>query len=155
MQQSFKQLQQTQYNQEQIKQYINEVRQIKEEYSYAPYSKFHVGSLVIDQNDKKYIGVNVENASYGLSICAERNAIFTGVSQGLKKIKLIVVNCNTIKVGSPCGACRQVIAEFSDDKTIIICSNEQDQYEITDLQGILPGAFTPKDLEQPKKGIIY
>lgn len=74
--------------------------------AYCPYSKFSVGCVLIDQDDQKYFGVNVENASYGLTICAELNAITSAVTGSLKKIKLIAVNLSTDKVGVPCGSCR-------------------------------------------------
>ena len=86
---------------------------------YCPYSHFPVGAAVIGQDDKLYLGCNIENASYGLTVCAERTAIFNAVSAGNRKIKGVAVTClkgNTSDPGSlmPCGACRQVISEFLD-----------------------------------------
>ena len=86
--------------------YIDEVNLLLER-AYVPYSKFPVAALLIDNNGKKYKGVNVENASYGLTLCAERNAITTAVTGGMKKIKLLVITGNTPEPISPCGACRQ------------------------------------------------
>lgn len=74
--------------------------------AYCPYSKFKVGCALIDQDDKMHMGCNVENASYGLSCCAERNTIFSAIPKGLKYIKLLVVIGDTKKGCSPCGACR-------------------------------------------------
>lgn len=91
--------------------------------------------------------MNVENASYGLTICAERNAITSAVTSTMKKIKLIAINLSTEKVGVPCGACRQVIGEFADKNTLIVLSNDRGNLEITDIQSILPAAFGPADLE--------
>ena len=87
--------------------------------AYCPYSHFPVGAAVIGQDDKLYLGCNIETASYGLTVCAERTAIFNAVSAGNRKIKGVAVTClkgNTSDPGSlmPCGACRQVISEFLD-----------------------------------------
>ena len=110
------------------------------------YSKFPVAALLIDNNGKKYKGVNVENASYGLTLCAERNAITTAVTGGMKKIKLLVITGNTPEPISPCGACRQVIREFSDKDTVIILANKDGKYESTSLEKLLPYSFGPEDL---------
>jgi cytidine deaminase len=89
--------------------------------SYSPYSKFPVGCAIVDQNENIYLGCNVENASYGLSVCAERNAVFSAISKagpGMR-IKLAVIFTPTTQPTTPCGACRQVLQEFSDDIRII------------------------------------
>lgn len=125
--------------------YIDEVNLLLER-AYVPYSKFPVAALLIDNNGKKYKGVNVENASYGLTLCAERNAITTAVTGGMKKIKLLVVTGNTPEPISPCGACRQVIREFSDKDTVIILTNRNRKYRITSLEELLPHSFGPEDL---------
>lgn len=125
--------------------YIDEVNLLLER-AYVPYSKFPVAALLIDNNGKKYKGVNVENASYGLTLCAERNAITTAVTGGMKKIKLLVVTGNTPEPISPCGACRQVIREFSDKDTVIILANKDGKYESTSLEKLLPYSFGPEDL---------
>src|SRR6476469_2620646 len=80
--------------------------------SYAPYSKFRVGTAVLADSGKIYTGCNVENASYGLCNCAERTAIFTAASAGERKLKAVVVFTPTPTPTMPCGACRQVINEF-------------------------------------------
>ena len=125
--------------------YIDEVNLLLER-AYVPYSKFPVAALLIDNNGKKYKGVNVENASYGLTLCAERNAITTAVTGGMKKIKLLVVTGNTSEPISPCGACRQVIREFSDKDTVIILANKDGKYERTSLEKLLPYSFGSEDL---------
>lgn len=125
--------------------YIDEVNLLLER-AYVPYSKFPVAALLIDNNGKKYEGVNVENASYGLTLCAERNAITTAVTGGMKKIKLLVITGNTPEPISPCGACRQVIREFSDKDTVIILANKDGKYESTSLEKLLPYSFGPEDL---------
>ena len=125
--------------------YIDEVNLLLER-AYVPYSKFPVAALLIDNNGKKYKGVNVENASYGLTLCAERNAITTAVTGGMKKIKLLVVTGNTSEPISPCGVCRQVIREFSDKDTVIILANKDGKYESTSLEKLLPYSFGSEDL---------
>ena len=125
--------------------YIDEVNLLLER-AYVPYSKFPVAALLIDNNGKKYKGVTVENASYGLTLCAERNAITTAVTGGMKKIKLLVVTGNTSEPISPCGACRQVIREFSDKDTVIILANKDGKYESTSLEKLLPYSFGSEDL---------
>lgn len=119
---------------------IDETLKVREK-AYAPYSKFKVGALVIDDNDNIHYGVNVENGSYGLSNCAERSAIFTAVTNGMKSIKAIVVVADTTDPVSPCGACRQVLSEFADKNTMIILSNLKRDYKIMSLEEILPYGF--------------
>lgn len=128
-----------------ILKYIDEANEILER-AYVPYSKFPVAALLIDDNGNKHKGVNVENASYGLGICAERNVIPTAVTEGMKKIKLLVVTGRTSEPISPCGACRQVISEFSDEDTIIILTNTDRKYMVTSIQELLPYSFGEKDL---------
>ncbi len=130
---------------DEIKKYIKEVNTVLEK-AYVPYSKFPVAALLIDENNNKHVGVNVENASYGLGICAERNVIPTAVTQGMKKIKLLVVTGGTPEPISPCGACRQVISEFSDEETIIILTNKEEKYNIWNIKDLLPYSFGPNDL---------
>lgn len=111
------------------------------ENAYAPYSNFKVGAVVVDENGTHFKGANVENASYGLSNCGERSAIFAGVSQGMKKIKVICVVADTTGPVSPCGACRQVIKEFADNDTVIILGNLKKDYKIMDMEELLPYGF--------------
>lgn len=123
-----------------IKELISEVIKVRER-AYTPYSKFKVGALVIDDKGNKHLGVNVENGSFGLTNCAERTAIFTGVTQGLKTISTIIVVGDTTGPISPCGACRQVISEFSNENTTIILANIKGEYKEFTLDGILPYRF--------------
>lgn len=109
--------------------------------SYSVYSGFRVGACVISDSGEKYFGVNVENKSYGLTICAERNAITTAVTNGMKKIKTIVVVADTKGPVTPCGACREVISEFADETTKIILANLKKDYKIYGMEEILPFAF--------------
>ncbi len=110
--------------------------------AYAPYSNFKVAAAVLSDTAKIYVGVNVENASFGLGICAERNAIFSGVSDGMKRIEAIAVIADTKGPVRPCGACRQVLSEFCYDKTkIALCSMAGDM-QIYTIEELLPLSFT-------------
>lgn len=115
--------------------------------AYVPYSKFQVGAAILTSNGKVYTGCNIENASYGLTNCAERTAIFKAVSEGEHKIDVIAIAGDTEGPISPCGACRQVISEFSDGNTKVILTNLNGDTEETTISKLLPGAFTPKDLQ--------
>ena len=132
-------------DEKEILSYIDEVNLLLNR-AYVPYSKFPVAALLIDNNGKKHKGVNVENASFGLTLCAERNAITTAVTQGMKKIRLLIVTGNTLEPISPCGACRQVIREFSDKDTVIILANRDGKYKITSIEELLPYSFGAEDL---------
>lgn len=109
------------------------------ENAYAPYSKFKVGAVLETASGKIYTGANVENSSYGLSMCAERIAIFKAVSDGETDFKRLVVIANTKDVVSPCGACRQVMAEFGNFEVIL--ANTSGKIKKTDVNALLPGAF--------------
>ncbi|HHX00867.1 MAG TPA: cytidine deaminase [Acholeplasmataceae bacterium] len=117
--------------------------------AYAPYSKFHVGAVILLKNGKYITGSNVENASYGLSNCAERSALFNAYSQGYRKadIEKIMVIGNTDTPISPCGACRQVMSELMDkDATVILTNLNKDikEYKVKDL---LPYSFEGEVLD--------
>lgn len=111
--------------------------------SYSPYSNFPVGACLITHQGTVYQGTNVENASFGLTICAERAAIFHAIgSEGPDLlIHKIAIHCDASPDVGPCGACRQVIREFSDDQTLIIFGGRS--YSMKDL---LPLSFGPEDL---------
>jgi len=87
--------------------------------AYVPYSKFKVGAALLSKKDKVYIGANVENSSYGLSMCAERVALFGAVSSGEKEFSKLAIVADTKEPVTPCGACRQILLEFCDDLEII------------------------------------
>ncbi|MDY0941242.1 cytidine deaminase [Priestia megaterium] len=116
--------------------------------AYVPYSHFHVGAALLTTDGKIYRGCNIENASYGLTNCAERTAIFKAVSEGDKQFSAIAVVGDTDGPISPCGACRQVLAEFCDDNTQIILANLKGDFVITNINEILPGYFSSKDLQK-------
>src|SRR3954470_21174353 len=113
--------------------------------SYAPYSKFRVGTAVLADSGKIYTGCNVENASYGLCNCAERTAIFTAASAGERKLKAVVVFTPTPTPTMPCGACRQVINEFGPRAVVISVCNSAKRIETT-LPALLTEAFGPENL---------
>jgi len=118
------------------------------ETSYSPYSKFRVGASVLTSDGTIYSGCNVENASYGLAICAERNAIFQAAFAGKRKIVAVAVSSDERGFLTPCGACRQVISEFADDKTEIILVNTAGKSKSVSFQSIFP---TPPALNKLKK----
>jgi len=108
--------------------------------AYAPYSGFRVGAACIGNDGRIHCGSNVENASYGLTICAERNAIFQAVAAGQKKIRALLVYTPTPEPVTPCGACRQVICEFGDGIRVICCCDGTDVREF--MSGdLLPDRF--------------
>lgn len=111
--------------------------------SYAPYSCFAVGAALLAKSGHIYTGCNVENASYGLSICAERVAVFKAVSEGEREFEAIAIV--TEKGITPCGACRQVLMEFDEDIQVIV-ADEAGGYRVFSLQELLPEAFAPKHL---------
>ena len=113
--------------------------------AYVPYSHYPVGSVALFSSGEMYSGCNVENASYGLTICAERNAIFQAVAQGERKLKGIAIAVPTDSFPSPCGACRQVIREFAVDCPVILV-NGSGQTRLTSLKLLLPDAFGPEFL---------
>jgi cytidine deaminase len=114
--------------------------------AYAPYSKFRVGAAVLTRTGKIFTGANVENASYGLSNCAERTAVFMAVAASERKILAVAVYTPTRKPTLPCGACRQVIHEFGPKAVILCACRSRERLEIT-LDQLLPGAFGPKSLK--------
>ncbi|WP_269431819.1 cytidine deaminase [Bacillus sp. LK2] len=116
------------------------------ENAYTPYSNFKVGAAVLTENDKIYLGCNVENASYGLTNCAERTAIFNAVSHKEKEVKAIAIVADTEGPVSPCGACRQVIAEFARKDTKIFLANLNGDIKETTIEHLLPGYFNASDI---------
>lgn len=114
------------------------------ENSYSPYSKFKVGAAVLTKSGKIYGGCNVENASYGLTNCAERTAIFKAVSEGEREFAALAIIADTKRPIPPCGACRQVIEEFKINT--IIMSNLAGDVKTATLEEILPFSFSEEDL---------
>ena len=114
--------------------------------AYAPYSNFKVGAAVLMNNGNVYTGCNIENASYGATNCAERTAIFKGISEEYNCIKVIAIVGAENEYTFPCGICRQVICEFSDENTKIILAKNENEFVVYTVEQLLPGAFTKKDL---------
>jgi len=115
-------------------------------HAYAPYSRFLVGAAVRAGSGKVYAGANVENASYGLALCAERSAVAAAVAAGETRIEAVAVVTVTAPPAAPCGMCRQVLAEFAGDGVPIVLVNEAGGREETTLGALLPRAFRRPDL---------
>ena len=113
--------------------------------AYVPYSHYPVGASALFSSGVIYCGCNVENASYGLTVCAERNAIFQAVAQGERELRGIAIAVPTDAFPSPCGACRQVIREFAVDCPVILI-NGSGQIRQTRLKTLLPDAFGPESV---------
>lgn len=133
---------------EDVIQVLIEVADRARVFSHAPCSRYRVGAALLAASGKVYSGVNVENASYGLAICAERTAYVKAVSEGERAFVAIAVV--TENGGAPCGACRQFMAEFGLDTWVIIADSTR-RYEITTVGALLPQAFTPAQLALPRK----
>jgi len=114
--------------------------------AYAPYSNYQVGAALRTHSGRIFTGCNVENAAYPTSMCAERIAIFKAVSEGEMEFDVIAVV--TSNGGTPCGGCRQVMAEFGLDTQVLIANDKGRLVQETTVAGLLPGAFTPKDLKR-------
>lgn len=114
-------------------------------HAYAPYSRFPVGAAVLCA-DAIYSAANVENVSYGLSVCAERNAVFNAVAHGARRIDAVVLYTPTAATATPCGACLQVIAEFGPDAVILCCSDDESSERRYALKELLPAAFEAPQL---------
>lgn len=115
--------------------------------AYVPYSNFKVGAALLSEDGRVFSGANVENASYGLTICAERAAVFKAVSEGARRFKSLAVVTDLPDPASPCGACRQVLAEFAPDLKVIL-ANTKGKAVSTTVAELLPLAFTPEKLEE-------
>jgi cytidine deaminase len=113
--------------------------------AYAPYSKYRVGAALRTKTGRVYTGVNVENAAYPASICAERTAVFKAVSEG--ELDFEVVAVVTENGGSPCGSCRQVLAEFGLDTVVLMANAKGQLIKETTVRELLPEAFTARHLE--------
>lgn len=125
------------------KQLIETAIQVRE-WAYAPYSNYRVGAALLTSSGKVYDGVNIENAVYPLGLCAERVTIFKAVSEG--EHDFVAMAIATENGGMPCGSCRQVMAEFGLDMRVIVVDTSGRIHAESTVDGLLPGAFTPKDL---------
>jgi cytidine deaminase len=115
------------------------------ERAYAPYSRFAVGAAVL-AGGRTFAGVNVENASYGLTMCAERNAVFAAVTAGERTIDCVAVVTAEARPTPPCGACRQVLWEFGPSSLVVAESTTSGERAMWALEDLLPAAFGPADL---------
>jgi len=112
-----------------------------------PYSNFHVGAALLTTDDKVYLGCNIENSTYGLTMCAERTAIFKAISEGKRKFNAIAIAGDSDDFITPCGACRQIIYEHCGEIDII-CTNGKEEYKVYKTSELLPLAFGDKDLHK-------
>ncbi|GAB4307747.1 MAG: cytidine deaminase [Candidatus Bipolaricaulota bacterium] len=113
--------------------------------AYAPYSGFPVGAALLARDGRLFTGCNVENASYGLTVCAERVALFKAVSEGVREFEAIAVACGDAPC-SPCGACRQALNEFAPNLKVILADGEGRRWEVVPLSDLLPRGFGPADV---------
>ena len=113
--------------------------------AHCPYSGYPVGAAVLSDDGQVFGGCNVENASYGLSMCAERNAIFQMVAQGGQRIHCVVIYTPTDQPAAPCGSCRQVINEFG-SQALIVCVGDGEKSFESPISELLPKAFGPDNL---------
>jgi len=116
--------------------------------AYAPYSNYPVGAALRTKSGKLFTGVNVENAAYPTTMCAERTAVFSAVTAGEHEFEVIAVT--TENGGTPCGSCRQVLAEFGLDTIVLIADGKGNLVQETTVKDLLPGAFTPEHLVNKK-----
>ena len=130
---------------EQEKQSLVDLANTARQRAYAPYSHYPVGASLRTKTGRIFTGVNVENAAYPQTMCAERIAIFKAVSEGEKEFEIITVV--TDNGGSPCGGCRQVMAEFGLDTIVIFADGNGRIVKETTVKDLLPEAFTPEHLE--------
>lgn len=118
------------------------------EFAYAPYSKFKVGAALLSKDGQVYHGCNIENAAYSMTNCAERTALFKAYSEGVTQFDSLVVVADTEGPVSPCGACRQVISELCDAEMEVVLTNLKGDILKLKVKDLLPGAFSPKDLNK-------
>jgi cytidine deaminase len=130
-----------------LEQFLDAAKKAREN-AYIPYSGFAVGAVVLDSDNHLHQGCNVENAAYGPTNCAERTALFRAIADGRKagEFQAIAVIGDTDLPITPCGVCRQVIAELCDPNMPVILGNLRGAYRVTTAAELLPGAFTSRDL---------
>jgi cytidine deaminase len=112
------------------------------ELAYAPYSKFRVGAALLTKTGKIYSGCNIENIGFSPTVCAERTAIFKAVSEGVKEFEAIAIISDLETTVYPCGVCRQVMTEFFEPDTPIICADKEGEYKVHKFCEVMPFAFT-------------
>lgn len=130
-------------NEPQLAALVTSASKVRES-AYTPYSNFKVGAAVVGEDDRVFFGCNVENASYGLSLCAERSALASAVANCCKRVKAVVVVTGDSPPSTPCGACRQWINELGGAACEIICANPQGEIRRFTLTKLLPDSFELK-----------
>jgi len=133
-----------------VEKLIAESKKAREQ-AYVPYSKFPVGAALLAEDGTIYHGCNIENSAYSMTNCAERTAFFKAVSDGVRSFKALAVVGDTEGPVSPCGACRQVIAEFCNGSMPVYLTNLNGDVEETTVAKLLPGAFSKEDLSYAAK----
>ena len=118
------------------------------EFAYVPYSNFKVGAALLAKDGQVFHGCNIENAAYSMTNCAERTALFKAYSEGITQFESLVVVADTEGPVSPCGACRQVISELCDPEMEVVLTNLRGDVQKIQVRDLLPGAFSPKDLQK-------
>lgn len=126
---------------------IEEAKKARE-FAYVPYSKFGVGAALLTTDGDVYHGCNIENAAFSMCNCGERTAFFKAVSEGKKAFARLAVIADTDRPVPPCGACRQVMAEFCSPEMPVILANLNGDVLETTVEGLLPGAFVAGDLHE-------
>lgn len=116
------------------------------ENAHSPYSRLRVGAALRARDGRVFCGCNVENASFGLTICAERTAVGSAVAEGVQEFDRIAIVSDAPTLLMPCGACRQVLSEFAPDLRVIVASWDGERVELS-LEELLPRSFRPSDLE--------
>ncbi len=124
---------------------VSAARKVKRN-AYAPYSHFFVGAALLASDGKVYVGCNVENNSFGMTMCAERTAFFKAVSDGVRSFKAIAIVSDDPGHTMPCGACRQVMHELAGDELDIVTADRADHIQVVRLKDLLPHPFTTKKL---------
>ena len=130
------------------KELLMEEAKLAREKAYVPYSKFKVGAALLSEKGVVYRGCNIENAAYSMTNCAERTALFKAVSEGDTTFKKLVVVADTEGPVSPCGACRLVISELCPKDMEVILTNLKGDVQTLTVAELLPGAFSPEDLNE-------
>ena len=123
-------------------------------WAHAPYSNFSVGAALLSSDGRVFTGCNVENSTYGLSMCAERVAIFKAISEGAHEIERIAVVTDHEHIAPPCGCCRQMIWEFASDKTEVILANLAGDARTYRIRDLLPEAFDARYLEGANERLL-
>lgn len=117
------------------------------QYAYVPYSHYRVGAALLTSSGEVYTGCNIENASFGLTVCAERTALFKAVSEGQRAFEALAIAVDGEALASPCGACRQVMVEFAPQMRCIL-ANGQGEHKTTTVEQLLPDGFNTANLEK-------